>query len=658
MRFAQPSAPASCQAAIGALAFLFFALCTATSWARWANFEYRTFDLAYYVQALWQLIHGRFQVSVQGVPLLGNHVEPVVFLFAPLFLLIRHPMIFVIVQNALLASMGPVSFAMARRLGLDHLAACFLSAALLLAPAAGYIALHEFHPEALAAPFLLFLIHARLRSWLRAYWGWIIALLACKENMALLAAAYCVVHIIAERKRPIGELRAWYLWPLAVSLLWFGACSYVITPALNAGNIDYLGLYDRLGTSGGDILVKAVSQPSRILGALSQSLMHGNLVWALLVPFLAFPLLRPRWLLIALPILLQHLLSWRSSEWSIFFHYAAPLLPLFWIALAESVTALNCRASIPIAVRRAVPFLVLGACLTAQGIFGPARGIVLTAQNWFRGEEDRARKAGFIRQIQPHASVLAPLPYLSHLAMREKLFSLHYILKGLKTLSRSTYEPPPPTEFVLIDYDDTATFDADAGYYHPTMHTVDRRVIPSSEQLLNEFLRERSWSATSTNELTLLQQVHSVSEAPPANADRSNLVEAEPSAMLLSCTKSSNLLSGLGLDITTTWKFEIPRNNFPWMFLKLTARNQGKTIVLSRGLCSPEVAAGEVQDIWRITPSRRIPAGDYAVEAFFVDNSRRVWAEKSGRTDSPAFLLFAPVSLGELRVTGSESTRN
>ena len=59
------------------IAALFFALTTGVSYLRWAHFQYRTFDLAYYVQALWQLVHGRFEVSVQGVPLLGNHVEPI-----------------------------------------------------------------------------------------------------------------------------------------------------------------------------------------------------------------------------------------------------------------------------------------------------------------------------------------------------------------------------------------------------------------------------------------------------------------------------------------------------------------------------------------------------------------------------------------------------
>jgi uncharacterized membrane protein len=630
----------------------FFVVCTWASYARWANFEYRTFDLAYYVQALWQLIHGRFEVSVEGVPLLGNHVEPIVLLIAPLFFVFRHPLLFVVVQNAALSSMGPVAFDIGQRLGLDRKSALLLAGAVLMTPATAYIALHEFHPEALAAPFLLLLLHARLRGSLRAHWGWMILLLACKENMALLVAAYCVVAMIAERKRPFAELRAWYLWPLALSILWFLACTQLITPALNSGNIDYLALYDRLGTSAGDILLKTITEPSRVLSALSQSLSQGNLAWGLLLPFLALPLLRPRWLLIASPILLQHLLSWRPSEWTIFFHYAAPLLPLFWIALAESVAALLHRASVPLPVRRAVPFLVLGACLGAQIILGPARGIVLTAGNWFSSEEDRSRKAAFLNQIPPEASVLAPLPYLSHLAMREKVFSLHYVLKGLKTLSRSTYEPPPPTDFVLIDYDDTATFDPVAGYYHPAMKTVDGRMIPSSEQLFHEFLRSRSWSAHALNQLTLLRQGASV---PGPETTPETLGVGEVGATLINCHKAGDVLSQAGLEITTKWNFQAPRHAFPWLFLKLTPRAEGKTIIVSRGLCSPESAGGLVEDTWRLTPSRRIPAGQYNVEAIFLDNSKRVWAGKSGQTDSPVFLFSPPVALGELRVLANGS---
>src|ERR1051325_10591563 len=101
-----------------ALFFLAAVLCglwSSASCLRWANFGYRTFDLAYYIQAVWQLIHGRFSVTVENVPLLGNHVEPIIVLFAPIFAVVRHPMLFVVIQNAALASMGPIGYRLARQ---------------------------------------------------------------------------------------------------------------------------------------------------------------------------------------------------------------------------------------------------------------------------------------------------------------------------------------------------------------------------------------------------------------------------------------------------------------------------------------------------------------------------------------------------------------
>lgn len=635
---------------IWSLALVFFELYTWTSYAHWAAFEYRTFDLAYYVQAIWQLVHGRLDVSVEGVPLLGNHVEPIVLLFAPIFFLVRHPLIFVIVQNAALAAMGPVAFDIGRRLALDRRAALLLAGALLITPAAGYIALHEFHPEALTAPLVLLIFHARLRGSLWAHWGWMIALLACKENMALLLAVYCAVHLVLERKRPMAELSAWYLWPFVLAVLWFFLCTKVITPALNPGNIDYLALYDRLGSSAGDILRNAITQPQRVIAALSHSLTNGNLLWALLLPFLALPILKPRWLLIAAPILLQHLLSWRSSEWTIYFHYAAPLLPLFWIALAQAVAHVNHSSFVPVWVRQSIPVAVLAGCMVAQFLLGPAGNVIATTKSWISGAPERARKTAFLRQITPDASVLAPLPYLSHLAMREKLYSLHYVLKGLKTLSRSTYEPPPPTDLVLIDYDDSATFDPEAGYYHPAMKTVDGRVIPSSERLLHEFLKRCSWSVNSTNELTLFRQTSLAPQSTTASSGPNGGTEIDSHTTLTSITKSADILTDEGMEITLNWSFRAERETFPWMFLKLTPRDHGEAVILSRGLCAPEAASGAYEEKWRITSSQRILPGEYDAEAFFLDNSKLVWAEKSGpRSNSPP-LRSVRVSLGQLKV--------
>src|SRR5205085_9712562 len=108
-------------------------------------------------------------------------------------------------QNAVLASMGPVGCSIARRLGFDNKRACLLGVALLLAPAAAYIALREFHPEALTAPFLLLMLQARVTKSFGRHWLWFAAVLACKATMAPLLAAYCATFSILARDRTFAE---------------------------------------------------------------------------------------------------------------------------------------------------------------------------------------------------------------------------------------------------------------------------------------------------------------------------------------------------------------------------------------------------------------------------------------------------------------------
>ncbi len=486
-------------------AVLFFVTTTLTSWARWANYEYRTFDLAFYVQGIWQFLHGRFDVSVLGVPLLGNHVEPIVFLLSPFLLVVRHPLVFVALQNAALALMGPVAFRIGRRLGLEVFPALLASVSLLICPAAGYIALHEFHPEALSALFILLMLESRLAGRLGRYWLCFVLVLACKENMAVLLAAYCVVQIVLTRPRKWSELRSWYVWPLLIALVWLALSVGVIGPALNGGGVDYLTLYDRLGNSYPEILRNFLVRPQLAGTSLAHSLAHGSLFWGLLLCFGALPLLRPRWLLISAPILLQHFLSWRESEWTIYFHYAAPILPLFWIAAVEAAARpapefwADRRVSLPVLATA----LLLTASVVGQAILGPFPQMSDELAAYSGKRPARERKDALLAVIPPAASVVAGLPYLSHLAMRERLYSLHFILKGLKPLSHQRYQPPPPTDCVLVDYDDAATFDADAGYYHPAMETKDGAVIPSSDDLLRAFLSRATWASQRSDKLIL-----------------------------------------------------------------------------------------------------------------------------------------------------------
>src|SRR5438132_12220209 len=177
--------------------------------------------------------------------------------------------------------------------------------------------------------------------------------------------------------------------------------------------------------------------------------------------------------------------------------------------------------------------------------------------DWSARRADRLRKNAFISPIPSQASVVAPLPYLSHLAMREKLYSLHYVLKGLKTLSRSSYRSPSPPDFVLIDYRESATFDPGAGFYQPTMKTVDGRIIPSSDRLLHDFLKRAAWSADEQDELTLLRNLGS-----PVTGEQSSPADDEPGVFsiggtrLISIGTTGEVVSrSHPLEVRLRWKF-------------------------------------------------------------------------------------------------------
>lgn len=180
---------------------LFCLLIIADSWFRWATFQYATFDLAFYVQAFSQALRGEWHVTLLDVPLMGNHAEPITFLLLPFYAIFRHPMVFVVAQTLALATLPFTAWRICQHLNLPKNSALWLSLATLLTPACGFVALHEFHPEAFAAPLLLLLIEARLSENRKLYWLWFLAVLACKENLALVLVMLTAVYSIPDRKR-------------------------------------------------------------------------------------------------------------------------------------------------------------------------------------------------------------------------------------------------------------------------------------------------------------------------------------------------------------------------------------------------------------------------------------------------------------------------
>jgi len=610
------------------LATLFGAATFGLSWWHWWNYQYGSFDLAFYVQSLWLMLHGVWQVSLLNVPLLGNHAEPIVFLLAPLFAIVPHPMLLVAVQAIALATMPFTARRIALGLGIEARTATILASTTLLIPASGFISIHEFHPEAFAAPLLLLLAEARLARKIALFWVWFVLTAACKENIALMLFGWGIVHAWHDRKQSWNWQWRWNFAPALTALAWVGLYGFWLAPRLNGGLVDYGNLYGHLGNSAGDIVLRFFTEPGRVLSALRTSIVTGNLVWSLLVSFALLPLLKPRWLLIAAPVLLQHLLSIRPSEWVISYHYAAPFVPLFWLAAVEAFASLRLT---PI-----FAWLPAGACLLLQFFIGPFREVPADWQGMNLALWNREWKSHLVEKLEadPSLRVTAGLGYLSHLAKRRELYSLHLVIKGLNTLGNTRYNDSYQPDAVLLDYSDLTTFNLEARYYHPPGQFKDT-VLPSSDELLNQFLGRYRWTSESINSATLL---HRIGTAAKTEAPATGTPATGANQPLVACAASQSLGKST-FQVGLSWQFIAPRKRIEWLMVIL--KSDGAQYPITVGMCSPEIASGPVLDQRQILFPPNLPDGKYQGTAIFFDKIEALWQPN----ENP--VLFS-VPLGEI----------
>jgi hypothetical protein len=265
-------------------------------------------------------------------------------------------------------------------------------------------------------------------------------------------------------------------------------------------------------------------------------------------------------------------------------------------------------------------------------------------------------KQTIVESISADASVIAGLPYLSHLAERQQLISLHHVLKGLKTLSRAEWNPPSSSDVVLVDYDDRATFDPVAGYYHPQMRVVTGKVIPSSDLLLHQFLKNSTWKAESFGSITVFRKRAATEAAPQPEAENR---EASTGRQI----GAGNVLVGIRsisgkngtLAVKSSWMFHGERQVIPWMSLMLvpvdsSASGTGPAISLTRGLCVPQGwdNGRAWDDIWTVSLIGQVPAGRYQVRALFYNNSEFAWTRMSN--PNAALSALGVVDLGTTEV--------
>jgi hypothetical protein len=235
----------------------------------------------------------------------------------------------------------------------------------------------------------------------------------------------------------------------------------------------------------------------------------------------------------------------------------------------------------------------------------------------------------------PNLSVAAGYPYLSHLAKRKNLYSLHFVIKGAGALSSRHKEVPYDPDIVLADFSDTRTM----ALFHPGGQVSDSEGavldpwLPASDQLLHRFLSRTPRTSESVNSFSVFRKGRNPESAM---GDGGDLITANTYLTHVSLVPDGGALA-LDLD----WRFTGPRSHFPWLTLALSPGNT-PPYLLELGMCAPEIAAGTGHEHRRILMPPSIPRGNYEISGLLIDESLLLFGKEENA-------ILKTVPLGKIR---------
>ena len=431
----------------GGYALLFIAVAT----VHFESLRASRADLGWMAQAVWSTAHGHFLESTtlagQQMTRLAGHVDPFLALLVPVWSVWPSPLMLQVVQAIAVAAGALPVYWLARKHLHSERAAVHFAFAYLLFPATQFNALtitSGFHPVSIAVPLILFAIWFLDEERLVPFALFALLAASTKEEIAAAVGCLGVWYAVRKRRRLAGAA----IFTLGTTITLFDFL--VVIPHFSPSGINpFVARYSDVGTTPGGIVHKAVTDPGALLHAVATG--HKLLyVVLLLVPFLGLWLREPLLFLGAVPDFAINLLSSKSDQTLIVYHWTAGIVP-FTVA-----------ASILGAARlKRDPNRVSLCALVAVGCLAVVSPIYLSL---VRGDIAAAMPSNPVRAAKTHALHLipdgVPVSASNQLATYVSARRYMYIFPVLRT-----------TQWVVIDRHDDTYADA-AGYRRAVLRLV------------------------------------------------------------------------------------------------------------------------------------------------------------------------------------------
>lgn len=387
------------------------------------------YDLGNMVQTVWNTAHGHVLQMTSGdghqISRLAAHFDPILVAFAPLWWLWPSPELLLVAQALAIALGALPVFWLARKHVRSEQAGLAFALVYLLYPATEWLTLNEFHPVALACPFLLFAFWYLDEDRLATFALFAALAVATKEEIGFAVAGFGLWYAFRRRERR-SRRRIGALISLAGALV-SALAVVVVIPHFNAGaESAFFGRYEAIGGSAGGIARTAVTHPWQIL---EQALQGRDLRYLLELgwPLGLLCLLAPVAAAAALPELALNVLSATRTQTSIHFHYTAGAIPALVAAgvLGAGSLARRLPRHAP-----AIPPLAVAVAVAANWRLGavPLWAAVPGGQgyqktDWRVTRHDRIADEA-VALVPPEVVVSATNALGAHLSARRRVLSL------------------------------------------------------------------------------------------------------------------------------------------------------------------------------------------------------------------------------------------
>lgn len=415
------------------------------TWLQQANFGTFDYDMGIFDQEIWLAAHHLNPfITIRGLNMWANHVNPIVYLLVPFYWLGAGPHFLYILQTSAFGASAVPLWLLARDRFAKPWLALGISFAWLLYPSVEWMNWWHFHPESLGVPAFLF------AYWFAdsERWGWyaacVLLVLACKEDAAFPIIALGVLLAFRRHHRAA-------IITIGSALSWFLICVEVIMPDANGALAPfYLYRFSALGNSIGQIIWNVFRHPTRILRLATQSNLYRYYA-ELFLPVAGLALLAPATLLLALPTLLENVTNNQGYAHDIRYQYTSFVAAGIFLALVEGIR----RSFQGNRLRAAIGALCVVA-LIANATWSPSP---LDSKQYREGawtfvsSPDAQALAQMVRLVPAGAGVSATYTVVPHLSHRDQIYTFPnpWIRSYYGVSDTQPPEYPSSVQYLVID---------------------------------------------------------------------------------------------------------------------------------------------------------------------------------------------------------------